>query len=151
MKVWGLPANPAAAAEKPPLARNGDLEVFLPEEVWVVVRAADSEQDAAIFLTAAFTGLRMGELLALRRRDATSPIGGPRPRQLSTQQLRGFPAFRRLLGTSFSTCCAWSGVIRVLELTGPRMECRAGRRCRREHKPLAARERSRAARACLLY
>ena len=34
-----------------------------------LVRAADSEQDAAIFLTAAFTGLRMGELLALRWRD----------------------------------------------------------------------------------
>ena len=30
---------------------------------------AASEQDAALFLTAAFTGLRMGELLALRWRD----------------------------------------------------------------------------------
>jgi integrase len=33
------------------------------------VRAAAGDQDAAIFLTAAFTGLRMGELLALRWRD----------------------------------------------------------------------------------
>lgn len=33
------------------------------------MRAAASEQDGAIFLTAAFTGLRMGELLALRWRD----------------------------------------------------------------------------------
>jgi integrase len=33
------------------------------------VRAANSEQDAAIFLTAAFTGLRQGELVALRWRD----------------------------------------------------------------------------------
>jgi integrase len=33
------------------------------------VRAAASEQDAAIFLTAAFTGLRQGELVALRWRD----------------------------------------------------------------------------------
>jgi integrase len=37
--------------------------------VWALVRAAASEQDAAIFLTAAFTGLRAGELLALRWRD----------------------------------------------------------------------------------
>ena len=33
------------------------------------MRAAASEQDGAIFLTAAFTGLRLGELLALRWRD----------------------------------------------------------------------------------
>jgi integrase len=69
VKVWGLAANPAAGAEKPPLTRSGDLEVFSPEEVWALVRAAESEQDGAIYLTAAFTGLRMGELLALRWRD----------------------------------------------------------------------------------
>ena len=34
-----------------------------------LVRAAECEQDAAIFLTAAFTGLRQGELVALRWRD----------------------------------------------------------------------------------
>jgi integrase len=37
--------------------------------VWALVRAAGSDQDAALYLTAAFTGLRMGELLALQWRD----------------------------------------------------------------------------------
>ncbi len=68
-KVWGLPSNPAAEVERPPLEVSGDIQVFSPEEVWALVRAAGSEQDRAIYLTAAFTGLRMGELLALRWRD----------------------------------------------------------------------------------
>ena len=61
--------NAAAEVEKFPQRRSGDIEVFSPEEVWALVRAASSGQDAAIYLTAAFTGLRMGELLALRWRD----------------------------------------------------------------------------------
>jgi integrase len=67
--VWALPVNPLARVEKHPMRPSGDVQVFSPEEVWALVRAADSEQDAAIYLTAAFTGLRMGELLALRWRD----------------------------------------------------------------------------------
>ena len=68
-KVWGLESNPAAEVEKPPVRRSGEIQVFSPEEVWALVRAAASEQDAAIYLTAAFTGLRLGELLALSWRD----------------------------------------------------------------------------------
>jgi integrase len=67
--VWGIPVNPLARVEKHPMRPSGDIQVFSPEEVWSLVRAADSEQDGALFLTAAFTGLRMGELLALRWRD----------------------------------------------------------------------------------
>ena len=69
MTVWGLPVNPLARVEKHPMRPTGDIQVFSPEEVWAIVRAAASEQDAAIYLTAAFTGLRMGELLALNWRD----------------------------------------------------------------------------------
>jgi integrase len=39
---------------------------FSPEDAMALVRAAASEQDAAIYLTAGFTGLRRGEPVALR-------------------------------------------------------------------------------------
>jgi integrase len=57
------------ARRKPRLAAPARIDVFSPEEVHALVRAATSEQDAAIFVTAAFTGLRQGELVALRWRD----------------------------------------------------------------------------------
>ena len=68
-QVYNLEANPLSRVEKHPLRPSGDIEVFSPEEVWALVRTAASQTDAAIFLTAAFTGLRLGELLALRWRD----------------------------------------------------------------------------------
>jgi integrase len=69
MRVWGLPRNPVVDVERPRYRVSDDLEAFSPEEVWALVRAAGSEQDAALFMAAAFTGLRMGELLALQWRD----------------------------------------------------------------------------------
>lgn len=69
MKVYGLPRNPADLVERPRVRRAAKIDVLRSEEVLALVRAAESEQDAAIFHTAAFAGLRMGELLALRWRD----------------------------------------------------------------------------------
>jgi integrase len=68
-RVYRLPVNPVATVEKPRLAAPGAIEVLSPEEVHALVRAAASAQDAAIFLRAAFTGLRQGEPVALRWRD----------------------------------------------------------------------------------
>ena len=68
-KVRGLPLNPAADVERHPDRQSGDIEVFSPEEVHAVLRAAHDERDAAVYGTAAFAGLRMGELRALRWRD----------------------------------------------------------------------------------
>jgi integrase len=68
-RVWNLPSNPVAEVARRPERYSGDLDFFSPEEVMALVHAAQSEQDAAIFPTAAYTGLRRGELVALRWRD----------------------------------------------------------------------------------
>jgi len=64
-----LPSNPAAGVDRQPLKRSGDFNVLTPAEVEALARAAGSEQDASIFTVAAFTGLRLGELRALRWSD----------------------------------------------------------------------------------
>ena len=51
-----------------------------------LVRAAADGQDAAIYLTAAFTGLRQGELLALRWRDVDFPAAKIRVRMSYTNR-----------------------------------------------------------------
>lgn len=65
----GLAANPAREVKK--LGDRYDpkqCDFYSPEEVEAIVVAAASPQDAAIYRTAAFTGLRMGELIALPAR-----------------------------------------------------------------------------------
>ena len=77
---FNLTNNPAADVE--PLRDrydSGRFEFYSVEEVMALVHATENEpdeskqqaakQDAAIYLTAALTGLRLGEVLALRIRD----------------------------------------------------------------------------------
>jgi integrase len=83
-----------------PVRLAGDIDVFSPEEVWALVRATASEQDAAIFLTAAFTGLRRGELIALhwrhvRARAARRSWRGRCPASSRTAAARGRSAGTR--------------------------------------------------------
>ena len=68
-KVWDLKANAAAGVEKVPERRSGDIEVLRPDEVRHLAAAAETDQDAALYLAAAFTGLRFGELAALHWSD----------------------------------------------------------------------------------
>ncbi len=67
-KKW-IASNPAEDAERIALKRSGDFSVLSPPEVEALARAAEAQQDAAIFVVAAYTGLRLGELRGLRWRD----------------------------------------------------------------------------------
>jgi len=69
MKVHGLPRNPLTTVERPRLPRRAGIDVFSRDEVMALVDAAASAQDGVLYLTAAFTGLRLGELLGLRWED----------------------------------------------------------------------------------
>lgn len=64
-----IPSNPAEDVERVTVKRSGDFNVLASVDVAAVARAAESEQDAALYTVAAFTGLRLGELRALRWRD----------------------------------------------------------------------------------
>ena len=108
VKRYGLPSNPVADIDKPQPRPTGDIEVFSPEEVRALVRAAGSEQDAAIYLTAAFTGLRRGEpwrsagatSTSAARSSAcarTTPAASSRrPSQVRSDRCRWRPTWLRL-------------------------------------------------------
>ena len=64
-----VPTNPCEDVERVTVKRSGDFNVLSPVEVHAVARAAATPQDAALYTVAAFTGLRQGELRALRWRD----------------------------------------------------------------------------------
>jgi integrase len=71
MRRHGLDRNPANAelVDRPTVRYSGEFMTLDAEQLAALVRAAPSAQDAALYLTAAQTGLRQGELRALRWRD----------------------------------------------------------------------------------
>ena len=95
-RVWDLPSNPVAEVARRPGRDPGDLDFFSPEEVMALVGAAESDQDAAIFLTAAYTGLRRGELIALRWRDLLFEHEAIRVRASCANQAAPRPVPRRV-------------------------------------------------------
>ncbi len=90
--IFGLKENPVSSTERRPESGTAPLDVFEPKEVEMIARAAREglhrkrsehdysvdtraeqrrmdDQDGDLFVTAAFTGLRLGELLALQWHD----------------------------------------------------------------------------------
>ncbi len=64
-----ISSNPSEDVERVTFRRSGEFNVLTPTQVAALARAAVSEQDAALFTVAAYTGLRLGELRALRWGD----------------------------------------------------------------------------------
>ncbi len=87
---WVL-ANPAEDAERVTIKRSGDFNVLAPAEIDAVCRAARSELKEAVFRTAAESGLRLGELRALRWRDLDFPRRLIHVRWAYSREVRGRP------------------------------------------------------------
>jgi integrase len=67
-RAFGLRENPASAelVERPRVVYTGEFDTFDRAEIERLAAAAESDQDAGLYRVAAFTGLRTGELFALR-------------------------------------------------------------------------------------
>jgi len=76
-RAYGLERNPASAdlVERPQVVYTGEFDTLTGDEVELLAGAGADEQDGAIYRTAAFTGLRQGELLGLRWGDVDF-VGG---------------------------------------------------------------------------
>jgi len=90
-RIYGLPRNPVAQVERPRLPRRAGIDVLSREEVMALVLAAETEDDGVLYLTAAFTGLRLGELLALRWEDVDFEADAVRVRRNFTAGSEGTP------------------------------------------------------------
>lgn len=67
-RVWGITVNPASGelVDRPSVRYSGEFRTLSPDEVRLVASRMEVAEEAALITTAAFTGLRLGELLALR-------------------------------------------------------------------------------------
>lgn len=92
-------SNPCEGLELPAVPDTGEIRYLSLEEVDAVVRHARPGMyqalDRALFLTAAMTGLRKGELIALRWRDVDWPSARIRIRQNYVRGEFGTPKSKR--------------------------------------------------------
>lgn len=93
-------ANPVERADRPrPIGSDPDIRYLTPAEVEALVRAVGegrfARTDRTLYLTAAMTGLRQGELIALRWGDVDWRAGRLRVRRTFTRGSFGAPKSRR--------------------------------------------------------
>jgi integrase len=92
-------SNPCTKVDRPEVEQHTDIRFLEIEEVEALLMSTSEgalgTTDRALFLTAAMTGLRQGELLALRWRDVDWTAGRVRVRQNYVRGNWGTPKSRR--------------------------------------------------------
>lgn len=93
-------SNPVTSVDRPrAIGANPDIRYLDTDEVEALIRAVDDDTlgatDRALYLTAAMTGLRQGELIALRWQDVDWPAALVRVRRSYTRGEWGTPKSRR--------------------------------------------------------
>jgi len=103
VKRGWVKSNAAALVERVRLKSSGSFNVLEPTQVGALARAAANDQDAVLYEFAAFSGLRLGELRALRWRyvrfaDAVIRVewnlpagGGTEPKRPKSGRVRAVP------------------------------------------------------------
>jgi integrase len=93
------PSNPAALVDKPRGSRDSDIRFLDHDELEALLMATPPDRrgqtERVLYLTAAMTGLRRGELLALRWQDVDREAGLVRVRRNYTRGEFGSPKSRR--------------------------------------------------------
>ena len=92
--------NPVKQVDRPEVEEHQDIRFLTIEEVEALLGAVSNDEvlgptDRALYMTAAMTGLRQGELLALRWRDVDWPAARLRVRQNYVRGHWGTPKSRR--------------------------------------------------------
>ena len=96
-RVWGITHNPFVLVERQPQTPSGEFNTLEPGETLLLAAHAANDQDAALYVVAAFTGLRLGELRALRWRDLDFANRLVYVRRSFTQgKLKDYPKGRRV-------------------------------------------------------
>jgi integrase len=104
-RAYGLDTNPAAAdlVERPKVVYTGEFTAYEPDEVELLATAMTAPHDAALIRTAAYTGLRQGELLALRWRDVDFVTGLLHVRRNYTDRREKIPKGKRVRSVPMMT------------------------------------------------
>jgi integrase len=97
-RAW-VASNPARGVDLPPKLDSQEIRFLEPDEVALLTQAAVAgpyqQIDRALYTTAAMTGLRQGELIALRWRDVDWPAARIRVRQNYVLGQFGTPKSKR--------------------------------------------------------